>query len=244
MSSLMNLDAALNAVGSGAGGSSLAEFKAGKMILKHDASSRNMMHADPRKGLVRVKRESDGLVHFQWLERLRVPPGAPPRTSLIDDLIIFPGEARMKKLSQAGDRRIYLLKFEQGDRKLFFWMQEPEASSDDELVRKVNIGLNGEEAEPSSAAPGADPKGGDGGSAGAGSGSGGAAEGGGASAEGGGAPAEDGGADGAAEGAGAMDTDGGDAPQGGGVSQVSLRARARGAFFLPLPQPNPTQLGD
>lgn len=53
-------------------------------------------------------------------------------------------------MTQAGDKRLYILKFQQGDRKMFFWFQEEDASRDEEFVRKVNQNLNGEEA------PGAD----------------------------------------------------------------------------------------
>ena len=121
----------------------LCEFRAGKLNLKPN----NMMHADPRRGLIRLKRdEGDGLIHFQWLERIKGVMGAPSRTNLEDDLIIFPQEAVMKKLQQAGDRRIYVLKFQQGDRKLFFWFQEEDASGDEDFVKKVNVSLNGEEA--------------------------------------------------------------------------------------------------
>jgi len=133
-------------------GQVLCEYKAGKLVLKRDEQTgKHMMHADKRKGLIRVKREdSDGLVHFQWLKRIAGVMGAPSRSNLVDDLILFPQEAVMKKSHQGGtDSRVHLLKFQQGDRKLYFWFQEdPSEDGDENFVKKVNLSLNGRTSEP------------------------------------------------------------------------------------------------
>lgn len=129
---------------------SMCEYKAGKLVLRRE-NGRQMMVADKRKGIIKVLRdESDGLVHFQWLERRGGVMGQPTRTHLEDDLILFPKEAVMKKSGQGGSGRIYLLKFRQGDRKLYFWFQEDEGEGeggDEEFVTKVNLSLNGTTSE-------------------------------------------------------------------------------------------------
>ncbi|ODN01530.1 Proteasomal ubiquitin receptor ADRM1 [Orchesella cincta] len=108
----------------------IVEFRAGKMTLKG-----NMVHPDKRKGQVYVYQSEDQLTHFCWKDR----------TSGVveDDLIIFPEDAVFSKVNQCKDGdRVVLLKFKASSRKLFFWMQEPKADNDEELVGKVNEALN------------------------------------------------------------------------------------------------------
>ena len=129
----------------------LCEYRAGKFVLKRDeATGKQFMHADKRPGLIRVKREeSDGLVHFQWLKRGGGVMGAPTTYTLEDDLILFPDEAVMKRSAQGGsESRVFLLKFKQGDRKLYFWFQEESKDEDEAFVKKVNVSLNGTAEDP------------------------------------------------------------------------------------------------
>ncbi|KAI7752722.1 hypothetical protein M8C21_019629, partial [Ambrosia artemisiifolia] len=93
----------------------LLEFRAGKMHMEG-----KRVVADPRKGLVRIGRGEEGLVHIQWLDRTN---------NTIEDV----GQA---------SGRVYLLKFQTDDRKCFFWMQEPTADGDEELCKSVNLYLN------------------------------------------------------------------------------------------------------
>ena len=64
--------------------------------------------------------------------------------------IIFPGEATFAYVEQARSNptnpRVYLLKLAGSNEKMFFWMQEPDASKDEDICKKVNARLNGEEA--------------------------------------------------------------------------------------------------
>ncbi|KAI3803195.1 hypothetical protein L1987_31344 [Smallanthus sonchifolius] len=106
----------------------LLEFRAGKMHMEG-----KRVVADPRKGLVRIGRGEEGLVHIQWLDRTN--------TTIEDDQIVFPEEAVFEKVGQASGR-VYLLKFQTDDRKCFFWMQEPGADNDEELCKSVNLYLN------------------------------------------------------------------------------------------------------
>lgn len=106
----------------------LLEFRAGKMLMEG-----TRVVADPRKGLVRIGRGEEGLVHIQWLDR--------SNNTVEDDQIVFPEEAVFEKVGQASGR-VYLLKFQTDDRKCFFWMQEPRADGDEELCNSVNVYLN------------------------------------------------------------------------------------------------------
>ncbi|KAI6682665.1 hypothetical protein NL676_036546 [Syzygium grande] len=106
----------------------MLEFRAGKMILEGKT-----VVPDARKGLVRITRGEEGLMHFQWLDRAQ--------NVLEDDQIVFPEEAVFEKVNQASGR-VYILKFNSDDRKFFFWMQEPNAEGDAQLCNSVNFYIN------------------------------------------------------------------------------------------------------
>lgn len=106
----------------------MLEFRAGKMLYEG-----TRVTPDARKGLVRIARGEEGLVHFQWLDRVQ--------NVIEDDQIVFPEEAVFEKVQQASGR-VYILKFNTDDRKFFFWMQEPRAEDDQQLCRSVNDHLN------------------------------------------------------------------------------------------------------
>uniref|UniRef100_A0A0V0I9Q2 Putative ovule protein n=1 Tax=Solanum chacoense TaxID=4108 RepID=A0A0V0I9Q2_SOLCH len=122
----------------------LMEFRAGKMLMEG-----KKVFPDSRKGLVRIGRGEEGLLHFQWLDR---------NLNIVeDDQIVFPEEAVFEKVNQSSGR-VYILKFCTDDRRLFFWMQEPAADNDAQLCSSVNFYLNqplefpGED-EPEASAP-------------------------------------------------------------------------------------------
>ncbi|KAJ3682139.1 hypothetical protein LUZ60_014712 [Juncus effusus] len=106
----------------------MLEFRAGKMF-----SEGTRVVPDTRKGLIRIGRGEEGLMHFQWLDRTQ--------DTVEDDQIIFPEEATFEKVSQSSGR-VYILKFTSDDRKFFFWMQEPRAEGDQDLCNLVNNCLN------------------------------------------------------------------------------------------------------
>ncbi|XP_022149851.1 26S proteasome regulatory subunit RPN13 isoform X2 [Momordica charantia] len=106
----------------------LLEFRAGKMCFEG-----KRVVPDTRKGLVRIGRGEEGLLHFQWLDRTQ--------NVIEDDQIVFPDEAVFEKVNQASGR-VYLLKFKTDDRKFFFWMQEPKAEEDQQLCSSINDYLN------------------------------------------------------------------------------------------------------
>ncbi|XP_024514845.1 26S proteasome regulatory subunit RPN13 isoform X1 [Selaginella moellendorffii] len=103
-------------------------FKAGKMLMEGV-----QVRADPRKGLFCIARDEAGLVHVQWQDRVS---GA-----VEDDQIVFADEAIFEKVQQSNGR-VYILKFKTDDRKMFFWLQEPNPAGDERLCDAVNIQIN------------------------------------------------------------------------------------------------------
>eukprot|EP01122_Echinamoeba_exundans_P010319 TRINITY_DN3836_c0_g1_i1.p1 TRINITY_DN3836_c0_g1~~TRINITY_DN3836_c0_g1_i1.p1 ORF type:complete len:337 (-),score=137.73 TRINITY_DN3836_c0_g1_i1:88-1098(-) len=120
---------------------SLIEFKAG--LMRED--SQKWVRPDERKGLVQLKRGADdGLIHFIWKDR---------NSGTVElDLIIFPEEAQFKKVEEAKPpSRVYLLQFNNGNKRHFFWMQEPKADKDEETIKKFNDYMNNPPEEGSEA---------------------------------------------------------------------------------------------
>ncbi|XP_077222480.1 26S proteasome regulatory subunit RPN13-like [Tasmannia lanceolata] len=106
----------------------LLEFCAGKMFTEG-----TRVIPDTRKGLIRIGRGEEGLVHIQWLDR--------SQNVVEDDQIVFPDEAVFEKVNQSSGR-VYLLKFNTDSRKFFFWMQEPRSDGDSEICSSVNYHIN------------------------------------------------------------------------------------------------------
>ncbi|KAK6152112.1 hypothetical protein DH2020_014747 [Rehmannia glutinosa] len=106
----------------------LLEFRAGKMLIDG-----TRVIPDSRKGLVRIGKGEEGLIHFQWLDR--------SLNIVEDDQIVFPDEAVFEKVNQSSGR-VYILKFHTDDRKFFFWLQEPKAENDTQLCNSINFHLN------------------------------------------------------------------------------------------------------
>lgn len=106
--------------------SNLVEFRAGRMNLNGTTVT-----ADPRKGLVYLLvKPDDQFLHFVWKDRTS---GA-----IEEDLILFPDDAEWKKVTQCTTGRVYLLRFKDNSRKLFFWLQEPKTDKDKDYFERVN----------------------------------------------------------------------------------------------------------
>ena len=136
------------------GPSPLVEMKAGKLSLEGTTVT-----ADPRKGVLLVRKSDDNLMHLQWKER--------NASTVEDDLIVFHGDATLRHLPQCKDGYAMLLEFTTG-RRLFFWSQEArkkgldwakdaDNEAEHKLLKKANGVLNGTAAAPSPAASGMPP---------------------------------------------------------------------------------------
>ena len=67
---------------------------------------------------------------MQWLERSSQDAEV--------DLVLFPGDAVWKKVTQAGEEaRVFLLEFPATKQHYFFWMQEPKEEKAEKKVKKA-----------------------------------------------------------------------------------------------------------
>lgn len=107
-------------------------FKAGKMRAIPAGPNRFKVEADERKGkLTLEKNNNDGSIHLKWADRYTL--------AVEDDLLIFPGDQKFTKVDTGREKdRVYLLQFSSSSRRMFFWMQEPDASKDSENCQKLN----------------------------------------------------------------------------------------------------------
>ena len=72
-----------------------------------------MVTPDRRKGLVVLKKE-DGIMKFQWLDA--------SSRSVIEEFMLFPGDAKFEKVKQSEDR-VYILTMISSGMRNFYWFQ-------------------------------------------------------------------------------------------------------------------------
>jgi len=125
---------------------SLVQLNAGKCQLsERNANNKYHVTADNRRGQITLTRGNDGILHFKWINKVN-------GTVEDDRMIMTGGEATFKKVKtgrQDPNDRVFMLKYFAGGKPLMYWMQDVDASKDDELVAKVNEYLN----NPAAAAP-------------------------------------------------------------------------------------------
>lgn len=72
-----------------------------------------------------------GLVKARWTDR--------SNNTVVDEFIVFPDEVTLKKINTGKENdRVYLLNWNQGTRKLMFWMQDKNPINDTENCSKFN----------------------------------------------------------------------------------------------------------
>eukprot|EP00499_Haloplacidia_sp_CaronLabIsolate_P002637 CAMPEP_0196782154 /NCGR_PEP_ID=MMETSP1104-20130614/10829_1 /TAXON_ID=33652 /ORGANISM="Cafeteria sp., Strain Caron Lab Isolate" /LENGTH=374 /DNA_ID=CAMNT_0042152385 /DNA_START=43 /DNA_END=1167 /DNA_ORIENTATION=- len=108
------------------------EFRAGKMVHTPTRGGAFNVEAVNRKGKL-VFRRSQTECKLQWVDR---------GSNQVDpehDHLIFPDAQTFEKVDtgREGDR-VYILQYRNSARRFFYWMQEPDASKDAELVGKLN----------------------------------------------------------------------------------------------------------
>ena len=72
-----------------------------------------------------------GLLNVRWTDR--------SNDNVDEEYIVFPDEVTLKKVNTGRDGdRVVLLKWNSGNRRLMFWLQDKEATKDDENISKFN----------------------------------------------------------------------------------------------------------
>ncbi|KAI9919420.1 hypothetical protein PsorP6_017309 [Peronosclerospora sorghi] len=108
------------------------------MTVKPTANGNFLVTPQLDKGKVCLPRGDDQLLHFQWVDR---QTGASP-----EDFIIFPDDAHFAKWTPAAPTIVFTFCSTKIRRAVFFWMQNKDASRDEEMVKKVNDSMNNAQA--------------------------------------------------------------------------------------------------
>jgi len=129
----------------------LISFRAGRMTVGPvKENGKHMITAEKKRGIVRIVRGADSLLHFQWKirksKRVIAPmpsTSAPPSSTSEneDDHVIFPDETTFAKVDTGRpEDRVYLLQCDES-RRFFYWMQDADASKDEEVLEKIATNL-------------------------------------------------------------------------------------------------------
>jgi 26S proteasome regulatory subunit N13 len=115
----------------------IVSFKAGILTATPKPGGNNnfLVHADPRRGTISLEK-IDGITHFMWKDRQTL--------QVVHDSVVIPGDQTLVKVDTGRpEDRIYLLQFKSTtDRFFFYWMQDPDASKDEEKVTNLNKAMN------------------------------------------------------------------------------------------------------
>ncbi|MBW0482552.1 hypothetical protein O181_022267 [Austropuccinia psidii MF-1] len=109
----------------------LFQFRAGRCERRGQT---NIVDPLPSKGLLYVEHnEDDGELNHLCYKDLE--SGA-----VVDDFILFSGDASFKKVlvPNSTTARVYVLCFSSSNQKVFYWMQDPDASTDAAHVTRLN----------------------------------------------------------------------------------------------------------
>ncbi|BGP20284.1 hypothetical protein JCM10213_001115 [Rhodosporidiobolus nylandii] len=116
----------------------LLEFRAGRCTRQGET---NTVVPEADRGLISLE-EEDGLLHFYYRSL------ASPTRPILDDLIIFPGDASFVPVpsSSPAAGRVHVLKFNSSSARHFFWHQDVELSREEyeRRARRVNELIGGE----------------------------------------------------------------------------------------------------
>jgi len=109
----------------------IAEIRCGRMTMKADG----MVEPELEKGLLYVHRSrEDMLVHLCWKNR--------KSDSVLDDLIVFEGDASVKLIKQLPEHRVFFVKMNQNNERKFYWFQHTDKETDTTLITDLNEALN------------------------------------------------------------------------------------------------------
>jgi 26S proteasome regulatory subunit N13 len=110
------------------------QFRAGKCTMSSvQSNGKYMVTSDPRSGRLSLSKGGDGLMHFKWTNTVT--------NKVEDDRIVFPGEYTFKKVKTGiteGNNRVFMLRYQSGEQRLMYWMQDKTDEKDEENVKKMN----------------------------------------------------------------------------------------------------------
>lgn len=112
----------------------VVQFRAGKCTMSSvQANGKYTVTPEARPGRISLSKGNDGLMHFKWTNGVT--------NAVEDDRIVFPGEyvfKRVKTGREEATERVYMLKYQTGQQRMMYWLQDKATDKDEEIVKKVN----------------------------------------------------------------------------------------------------------
>ncbi|CAE6523974.1 unnamed protein product [Rhizoctonia solani] len=108
----------------------LVSIKAGRAFRREGT---NFIDSESTRGTLLLEAGEDDLLYLRWRTR-------DGDTSAREDLelVVFPPDATLKKISNDPSVRIYALSFQSSDQLHFFWLQDPDGSQDASNIERIN----------------------------------------------------------------------------------------------------------
>jgi len=120
-------------------------INAGKCLMQQQPNGMFLVTPEKRRGQILLVKKND-LLHFQWKDR---------SSGIVeDDRIVFPSDASFKKVKTGKEDRVYLLQVG-GTTRFMFWMQDKDASKDEENCNKLNQYMDNPNSIPAAVPPAA-----------------------------------------------------------------------------------------
>ncbi|CAE7127448.1 unnamed protein product [Rhizoctonia solani] len=108
----------------------LFSIKAGRAFRREGS---NFIDSESARGTLLLEAGEDDLLYLRWRTR-------DGDTSTREDLelVVFPSDATLEKISNDPSVRMYVLKFQSSDQLHFFWLQDPDGSQDADSIGRIN----------------------------------------------------------------------------------------------------------
>ncbi|CAE6347523.1 unnamed protein product [Rhizoctonia solani] len=108
----------------------LFSIKAGRAFRREGT---NFIDSESTRGTLVLEAGDDDLLYLRWRAR---DGDISARGDL--ELVIFPSDAKLEKISNDPSVRMYVLKFQSSDQLHFFWLQDPDGSQDASRIEDIN----------------------------------------------------------------------------------------------------------
>ncbi|CUA75181.1 hypothetical protein RSOLAG22IIIB_01829 [Rhizoctonia solani] len=108
----------------------LFSIKAGRAFRREGT---NFIDSESTRGTLLLEAGEDDLLYLRWRAR---DGDASAREDL--ELVIFPSDATLERISNDRSVRLWVLKFKSSDQLHFFWLQDPDNSQDSSNIEKIN----------------------------------------------------------------------------------------------------------